>query len=132
MAFMTWDAAFNVNVPDIDRQHQKLIELVNRLHDAMKNGQGQDAVGRIINELIDYTTYHFSTEETYMAKVEFPSRMRHKIVHQQFVDKVLEFKKSFEQNSVCLSMKVMDFLKDWVRTHIQTMDKQYAPATVRA
>ena len=63
MALMVWDNSFSVNVKEIDAQHQKLIALINDLHDAMKTGKAKDVLGKILSDLTDYTVYHFGNEE---------------------------------------------------------------------
>ena len=36
MALITWDDSYSVKVDKIDGQHQKLMGLINQLHEAMK------------------------------------------------------------------------------------------------
>ena len=68
MPLIAWDQGFSVGVGSIDEQHKKLIGLLNDLHDAMRFGKGRDVLGKVLAELIDYTAYHFRTEEGLFAK----------------------------------------------------------------
>lgn len=126
MSLFQWDEKLSVNIPSIDRQHQKLISLVNQLHDAMKKGKGKEALNYILEELISYTDYHFKTEEKYFDQYGYAETERHKNEHNSFVKKVNEFNERFSQNNAIISLEVLTFLKNWVLQHIQKEDKKYS------
>ena len=50
MSFIEWDEKYSVQVKEIDEQHQKLIGLINTLHDAMRDGKGRDVISGIIGD----------------------------------------------------------------------------------
>lgn len=127
MAFIQWDSSFSVNVGEIDKQHQKLVAMINDLNDAMKQGKGKDALAKIISELFNYAGNHFATEEKYFEKFGYPAAASHKLEHNNFVKKVSEFKNSFDSGQLALTIEVMNFLKDWLRAHIKKVDKEYGP-----
>ena len=64
MPKITWDESFSVNNEEIDNQHQKWIEIINELHDALIN---EKEFGNIIEEsleaMVKYAQFHFSFEE---------------------------------------------------------------------
>jgi hemerythrin len=126
MALLLWDNSFSVNVAEIDRQHQKLIAMINNLNDAMKQGKGKDALTMIINELFAYAGNHFATEEKYFDKFGYPATSSHKLEHTNFVKKISDFKSGFDSGKLTLTIEVMNFMKDWLRTHIQGTDKKYS------
>jgi hemerythrin len=127
MALLQWDSSFSVNVVEIDKQHQKLVAMINNLNDAMKQGKGKDALAIIINELFTYAGNHFATEEKYFDKFKYPAATSHKFEHTNFVKKVSEFKNGFDSGKMSLTIEVMNFLKDWLKGHIQGTDKKYGP-----
>lgn len=127
MALIIWDESLSVHVKKIDEQHQKLIQLINDLHEAMRQRKTNEALGKIIDELIAYTTSHFLTEETYFEQFQYIDRLAHKRRHSEFVKKVGEFQKEFTSGKLMLSMEIMTFLKDWLVNHIQGEDKKYVP-----
>jgi len=126
MALINWNDSFSVNVAEIDQQHQKLIALINELHDAMTQGKGEDILGKILNGLISYTGTHFKTEEKYFAQFGYPDTDSHKKEHHAYVQKVSDFKDGFENGELSLSIEVMTFLYDWWRNHIKETDKKYS------
>ena len=126
MALIKWDDSFSVKVAEIDRQHQKLISMINELNDAMKQGKGKDILGKIVNGLISYTATHFKTEENYFERFGYPDADQHKKEHIAFVQKVSDFKNGFEKGKLSLSIEVMNFLSDWLQNHIKGTDKKYS------
>jgi hemerythrin len=127
MAIIEWDNSLSVKVAEIDKQHRKLIDLINKLNDAMKGGKGKDILEKIIDELFAYAGGHFATEEKYFDQFKFPESNTHKDKHKEFVKKISEFKNGFDSGKVALTVEVMNFLKDWLRNHIQGTDKKYGP-----
>ena len=127
MVLIQWNDSFSVNVVEIDKQHQKLIGIINDLDDAMSLGKGKDILGKIINGLINYAGIHFKTEERYFDQFGYPEANNHKKLHSDFVKKICEFKDSFETSKFGLTIEVMNFLSDWLQNHIKGVDMRYGP-----
>ncbi len=127
MAIMTWQDDYSVFVEEIDEQHKKLIDLINIMHQAMKDGKGREFVSQTISELIDYTGYHFSTEEKYMKQFNYPEYEQHKGEHEKFVEKVLYYKNNFVENKISMTVEVFQFLCGWLKNHIAEVDKKMGP-----
>lgn len=125
MALMNWDETFSVGVKEIDLQHQKLMAMINKLHDAMKLGKGSEILGSLLGELIDYAHTHFSNEEKYFKKFNYEQAATHEVAHHRFTEKVLNFQADFNKGNTDLSIDIMNFLKDWLTKHIKGVDKQY-------
>lgn len=126
MAFVTWNESYSVHVRQIDDQHKKLIEIINELFEAMKQGKGNDILGTVFNELIQYTKVHFSTEENLMKIHHYPKLAEHKKLHEKLVQEVVEMHNQFKAGNVALSIKVGNFLKDWLINHIKQTDLEYS------
>ena len=126
MALLTWSSKFSVEVKQLDDQHKKLIDIVNRLHDAMRIGKGKEAMAEVLNSLLTYTKEHFATEEQLMKAHSYPGYATHKQEHNQLVMQVLDVQKGM-QEGVVLTHQVMNFLKNWLQNHIQGTDKKYGP-----
>ena len=126
MALLEWNDTFSVNVKQVDEEHKKLVELTNKLHDAMRSGQGKMVVGEVLDELVEYTKTHFTHEEALMEKAGYPGLASHKLVHNRLVNQVNDLKTQNEAGKLSLSMEVMKFLKEWLVDHIQGTDKNYS------
>jgi hemerythrin len=125
MALMAWSPTFSVKVKQFDDQHIKLVNMVNELHDAMREGKGKEILGKILNDLITYTATHFKDEEKLLAQHSYPELSQHKAIHETLVKQVLELQAKFKSGQAILTLDVMTFLKDWLVKHIQGDDKKY-------
>ncbi|MCX8167243.1 MAG: bacteriohemerythrin [Candidatus Micrarchaeota archaeon] len=130
MAIFEWSNELSVGVPSLDEQHKKLVKLINDLNEAMKNGKAKEVLGKILKELLDYTKYHFSTEEKYMAQVNYVASETHKLEHQQLIKKALALENDFKNGKATITIDVINFLKEWVSKHIMGTDKKYSSAFI--
>ena len=126
MPLIEWNQELAVGIEAIDKQHKRLVNLINMLHDSMKIGKGREVLGEVLNELTDYTVYHFDTEEKLMLKYEYPSYASHKKEHEKLTDQVKEIKTKFEEGDTVLTVEFMGFLRDWLSNHIVKVDKKYS------
>jgi len=125
MALMAWNTTLSVKVKQFDDQHMKLVDMVNDLHDAMKEGKGNVVLGKILNGLISYTATHFAAEEKLMAQHVYPDAVAHKREHENLVKQVVELQNNFKAGKAILTLDVMMFLKGWLVKHIQGDDRKY-------
>jgi hemerythrin len=126
MAFFTWNETYSVSHDDFDRQHKRLIDMINELYDAMKQGKGNEALSKLIIGLKGYTVTHFTNEERELAKINYPDLAEQISQHEAFVKKVTEFQNRLSAGKEGLSVEMMNFLKDWLTKHIMGADKKYA------
>ena len=125
MPLMEWSNALSVKVDDIDNQHKRLVDLVNQLHDAMLQGKGREAMGKVLGGLIDYTKTHFAFEERLMTTHSYPASALHKAEHDDLTKKVLDLQSQYLLGKMTITLDVMRFLQDWLSTHIQKVDRQF-------
>jgi len=124
---LKWNNSYSVNVVEIDKQHQKLIRMINELMESMSQGKSNDVLGYLINDLIEYAAIHFETEEKYFDQYGYPEAISHKEEHENFTKKVTEFKSDFIAGKLGLSIDVLLFLSDWLENHLIGVDKKYVP-----
>ncbi len=122
---MTWSDALSVHVNHIDSQHMKLISLLNDLNEAMKSGTGNEALERILRELVTYTRTHFAFEEKLMQQHRYGDYPAHKKEHDKLTAEVQDLQDKFLGGKTMITLKVMQFLKDWLSNHILKIDKRF-------
>jgi hemerythrin-like metal-binding protein len=129
MKKVEWSESYAIGVGVIDYQHRKLIRLIGDLQEYKdKKEFSDDVLDLILEELVDYTEYHFSTEENYMHQVNYPDLETHKVKHKNFVNKLQSLKEQFHSRNTEITDELERFLSSWLITHIaheDTLIKQH-------
>ena len=125
---LQWKEEYEVGVAEIDEQHQKLIDIANRVYELMRNELAldkYDQIVEILQELKEYTVYHFHFEEGLMQKAKYKKRFSHKILHQNFLAQVEAVDLSaVDENQDAYLVQIMDFIANWLIDHIVGEDKK--------
>lgn len=125
---LEWTPGIALGIESIDSQHRELFGRVNALMAALSTGKGQEEVGKAIAFLRDYIVKHFTLEEAYMTRYNYPGLAVHKAQHAKFVDEFFALKKTYEAEgaTVRVAMEVQKRVGDWLVTHILQSDKELA------
>lgn len=129
MTYLQWSDDLAVGNAFIDNDHQKLIEMVNRLHALMQEGKGKDVLGKVMHNLVTYTKEHFRREEDLMRNIRYAGFAAHRDEHEKLLQQVLELHGKFESGTATLSIQVLHMLRDWLINHIGKSDMELANAT---
>lgn len=124
---MAWGPKLETGIAEIDKQHLKLVGMINQLHRAMKMKKGAREAGRILSGLAEYTVYHFGHEEEMFEEFGYPDQKEHKEFHDDLVNRVTQFQADFKTGQAAFSMDLMNFLKEWLNNHILKTDMKYVP-----
>ncbi len=129
MKYVTWCEMFSIQVPYIDNQHKKLLDIANELHAAIKSSKNKDIIFIILNSLIRYTEEHFRDEESVMELSGYPPEKieAHKKIHEQLVKDIFALHEEFKSNDEKSLHEVEVFLNSWMIQHILTQDKKLTP-----
>lgn len=122
LVFAKWSPEYYTGNKKVDEEHQKLFEIVNKLHDAMKKGHGKDVLKNTLDELIKYTIQHFTDEEFFMLSKRYPRYQEHKKIHKDLTDKVKDLRAKFVSGDVNINIELLHFLNQWLAHHIKGED----------
>lgn len=126
-----WKNSFSCKIKDIDEQHIKLFEIGFRLYEMVSLDDDTDhfdEITSILNELTDYTEYHFSFEEKMLEKEGYSDFEMHKIEHDFFIKKIKKLSKiDIDEDQKDAMLKMVAFVADWISSHILKTDAQYVP-----
>jgi hemerythrin-like metal-binding protein len=126
MKICEWNTDYSVGVHLLDSHHQKLFDLLNDLYMAMWEGAEDKEFIRIIDELLDYTHYHFEEEEKVMRMLKYPYFAEHQLLHQNFVRVVKELHEASHKGlAVFVATKVSGVGLEWLKVHISLADRKY-------
>jgi hemerythrin-like metal-binding protein len=117
-----WSDRFNSGIPEVDKQHFKLVALINQLFKIIQEGADKVQLGAIADELLDYTITHFRAEEDFMQELNYPGTEAHKTLHQKFAAKVSAVLQGIKQGKPVDASELFAFLKSWLIEHIEKQD----------
>ncbi len=120
-----WKPEYSVQIPSIDAQHQNLFAVGRELVAAMSAGQGNAALAKILNRLVQYTASHFAFEERLMRQCNYPDLAAHKTEHDALTKRVVQFQEDFQSGKALMMVQVLQFVKDWLDKHIRGTDQRY-------
>ncbi len=125
--FIRWKDSFSVGNESIDEDHKKLLGMINQLQTAAHYQTDEALIESTLNELIDYTKYHFKREEELMKEYNYPDIEEHMKEHTAMVKKVSGFIDEYRIDKTRTIDNVILFLKTWLLNHINGSDQKYAP-----
>lgn len=117
---LIWADCLRVNIDAIDKDHQVIISLLNRItHEALDDSDVDEA----LKELINYTHYHFRREEAIMEACSDPNLEKHRMLHQSMATQVHELAEDWNKGHDPKTFnQLRAFLKDWLFDHIINVD----------
>lgn len=124
-----WDNKFDTGVDAVDVQHQKLVDIINRLGSISANQTSYAELDAILNELANYTVYHFEAEEKLMKHyaIDEAHQAVHIKAHQHFASQVTQAAKILRSSpdiSRQLLTPLLKYLTNWLVQHILGLDKR--------
>ena len=112
-----------IGIPEIDKEHEHLFELLNQTNTALLVPDADVAAitSRLLNELYDYAMEHFAHEEAYMRSIDDPELNRQMTEHEAFRNKVTS---ALTEGDLTLdtAKELLSFLAKWLYRHILGSD----------
>jgi diguanylate cyclase (GGDEF)-like protein/hemerythrin-like metal-binding protein/PAS domain S-box-containing protein len=124
-----WDSQFETGLPELDRQHKHLVDLVNSLAGMLSTETWpiEGTLLSIFDELADYITFHFSYEEMLMSTISASkSEKAHKQAHEDFKRRLEESRCEVETAPFETTGTLLTFLSRWLMFHIVGTDRRLA------
>lgn len=126
---VSWTQDLSVGIEAIDDQHKRIVDYINQLHEAGLRNDTR-AIGRVVDQLMEYTVSHFSFEEALMDQARYRFAAPHKKVHELFTRRIAEYRHRFQLGED-VAAEMQGTLIKWLMNHIKREDMNYGEA-VRA
>ena len=124
-----WDKSLSVGIDKIDADHQKLLDIINDF--GGDDDKSREELTALINELVDYSRYHFDREEDLMAANGYVNLEKHQEEHGIFIAKLLELGIMLETEDLETTRnEAGQFLSMWLTRHIRMSDMDYVSCVV--
>ena len=128
MSNIQWNESLSVGVGLIDEQHRTWIEHLHKVEAAIQARRGMQQVAGTLDFLVNYTQFHFSTEEKYMEQTGYPGLESHRAKHEELKQTLADLVRDFEEEGVYekINEAVGTFLGNWLKDHIRVVDQVFA------
>lgn len=119
-----WNSNLLTGIELIDTQHQELFNRINRLVDAIDQGQEQKEVLDTIQFLESYILTHFQDEQELMKREEYPQFTAHRDAHDEYIRIVKNIREEYKSHGITLNLafKIQSRIIDWLIQHVTTVD----------
>jgi hemerythrin len=124
---IVWNEQYSVKVKELDNQHKRIFEIINKLDSHMRQGKGKEILGSVLIDMVEYTKVHFAAEERILRDNGYPDYDQHKAIHEKVTEKVSSIHRQYlEGNGSHLSIEAMNYLNNWLQKHILGTDQGYS------
>ena len=124
---LVWKDEYSIGVDLIDKQHKYLFDIGNNAYKLMSSdfsANKYDDIVIIIQDLRQYTKFHFMAEEEYMIKTNCKEYVIQKLEHDEFINKLDKMNLELvDEDPQKLIEDILAFIFDWLLSHILLKDK---------
>jgi hemerythrin-like metal-binding protein len=122
-----WSPQYELGIPAIDKQHQRLFELHNEAEIVRASGStpDDDTLLEIIRRMQEYSEHHFRAEERLMEVSGYPDLENHRAAHRRFIAFMNNFAVSVEYQNPGLMDNVVLYFRKWLIGHVLKEDRAY-------
>ena len=121
---VVWDEGLSVGIQMADRDHQRIMDLINQVLDGMAGIKPEADLSGFLDDLIGFAREHFRREEELMRVRDYPELQSHREVHRFLEKKLSGYKTAFLAGEAEVGLAA-ELMKDWIVLHIQGVDKRY-------
>ena len=122
-----WSEDMSVGIPEVDKDHQQFILLINDLNRAITEHMSASVIHHRLDLIIDDAERHFTQEEKLFNEWQYPDTDQHTTIHSQVMSSLHSIKKNFipyGHNSEWMDAGVQ--VKKILVDHILKEDMKYA------
>lgn len=128
---LEWDEKYSMGIAVFDEQHQRIIQLLNKLLDAAKDNKKTEEFGIVLKELISYAASHFTAEEDAMKKYDYPHYKEYRDEHDEIKLKLSELYQKYVEDDMPNTIELLKFITHWIDNHLKNADMNYAPFLIK-
>ena len=122
-----WSDELGVGVRAFDRDHRRLVEMLNEIAYAIDAESSPKAVAELIRQLAEETEDHFSREEAFLRGCGYPGLDRHVVEHHRLLEEIRETASRVETGDIAEDEALRTFIHHWLIDHVVAFDKDYVP-----
>jgi len=124
---LDWNENYDVGVKEFNKQHERLFGFVNSLFKIVGLKDKTNTMDEVMEGLVNYTVTHFAAEENLMRENDYPEYEAHKDEHDKLCREVTDIYAKYKAGDKINSVELLIFLVNWLKNHIEKIDKKYGP-----
>lgn len=125
MDLIIWNDSLITGLTIIDAQHKTLVNKVNKLHSCIHDNNSCSSLSILLDELLEYTFYHFETEEEFFDKYNYLDKEAHLKEHNDFRAYINSFLNVKDKDNIFEATSLLSYLSQWIIHHIKEVDMKY-------
>jgi hemerythrin-like metal-binding protein len=126
MSFFDWKDEFSVKIAAIDKQHRKIVELMNELFESLRDGREEYIISEVLEDLSKYTEYHFGLEAALFKKYAYKKTEEHLSEHGHFVQRIGALRGEVSSDAGGAAAATLEYLREWFQDHMLKVDIDYS------
>jgi hemerythrin len=126
-----WRDKYRLGISEIDRQHQTFLLLLNKAFDfyshAAKGLPPDEVRQRVLKDLDgirDFARAHFTTEESFMTRHDYPKLSEHQQEHAKLLDIASFLEEKTARPGNFNPMEWIEVILQWYDHHVQHVDRE--------
>ncbi|MBQ6807044.1 MAG: bacteriohemerythrin [Lachnospiraceae bacterium] len=123
----TFTQEFETGIALVDEEHKELFRIIGEVHRVILDEfipDKYDEIVHLLEELKNYTKFHFADEEKYMESIGYEGLTAQKRAHDAFVARLEEIDlEQVDEHQQETLEELMQFLTNWLVNHILHSDK---------
>lgn len=122
MAPLEWKPEYSVGVASVDHEHRELVELVNRIGEALASARPVAEVESAFGDLYRAISSHFALEERFMREHGYDQTSQHKADHERLLDELRDIMDDYRDGREGPAERLRDTVEAWFADHFKTHD----------
>jgi methyl-accepting chemotaxis protein/hemerythrin len=122
---IVWKPDYEIGITEIDDQHKKLLIIANKFLKAHAEGSVPQVLSETLQELVNYTKYHFESEEKHMDEAGYPSALTHKSMHKDLVNQIVQILMQLKEGKAYALNELANLIKEWLVNHMIKEDRKF-------
>lgn len=118
-----WDPSLELGYGAIDDEHRIFHKLIVDFQEAVIHNAPKERLLHILEKIVKYAEFHFTSEEKIMADAQYPGLDGHASLHRALLAKVQDTFTQFQQDRIDPDQMYV-FLLNWFAFHTSHEDKK--------
>jgi hemerythrin len=110
--------------PLLEKEHQKLIDLIDTLDKCVLNGNSMHEVTKHLDAFVKSAEDEFQNEERIMEAYQYPEIIDHKKEHVRLLEQLHSVHIKLSKGHTPFGKDYMRWLRNWMETHLLDTDKR--------